>query len=232
MPFLERVMAERYGLDHSKTHLLYSRDRTGMAIRASIQCLILLVALCACGKSQLEFRKDLSELGVEYSRDEFLKRIEDGDLLVVGLFLKSGMNPDVLVNSHTPLIAAANQPQIVRLLLEYGANPNIENEYELTPLGEAANKGNVNSAKVLMAAGAEVNPSPKNGWTPLLRAVAYGNSIDVTVLLANAGADVSAKTPWGNTAYGEALRNRNGKLVKLLEELGAKESYSRTLNDR
>ncbi|UYV71306.1 hypothetical protein LAZ67_8002567 [Cordylochernes scorpioides] len=64
-----------------------------------------------------------------------------------------------------------NNPKEVRLLLEKGVDPNIQNSKGNTPLEEAAFKGHTEVARLLLDNGAEVNYVNSNEKTPLLIAV-------------------------------------------------------------
>ena len=55
----------------------------------------LLLLLSGCQKTPEQARKELSELGIEYSQAAFLSRVANGDAVVVELFLTAGMSPDV-----------------------------------------------------------------------------------------------------------------------------------------
>ena len=69
----------------------------------------------------------------------------------------------------TPLQAAEfNYPEVVKLLLEHGANPNIqENKYGWTPLHYAVKSCHVDVARVLLDHGADLTIRNNEGRTPL-----------------------------------------------------------------
>ena len=93
--------------------------------------------------------------------------------------------------------------EVVRLLLDRGANagyvnPNYAQSMEAaTPLMYAAGKGHVETVKLLLARGAEVDGRTKGG-TALMRAVRFGRAEVVKLLLA-AGADVNARDAGENS---------------------------------
>lgn len=66
------------------------------------------------------------------------------------------------------------KPDVVQLLLDTGADPNVENNYGYTPLHWAAKHGHVESAKILMKAGAQLDICNKNGDFPLTLALRFG----------------------------------------------------------
>jgi uncharacterized protein len=102
--------------------------------------------------------------------------------------------------SRTPLHAVADWPgyfpngaEVVRLLLDAGADPNARQHGEETPLHWAASSDDWHVAVALIAAGADINAPDGSIGTPLANAVGYG-CWDVARLLVARGADVDQ--PW------------------------------------
>lgn len=61
---------------------------------------------------------------------------------------------------------SAGEPALVKLLLDYRANPNVGDDGGMTPLHRAAAAGDVEAAKLLVARGAQLNRFDKGGRTP------------------------------------------------------------------
>ena len=78
---------------------------------------------------------------------------------------------DARGNSPLMYAAALGTPDVLRLLLDAGADPNAANELGATPLMWCA--GDAAKVKLLLAKGAKVNIRSKLGRTPLLIAAAY-----------------------------------------------------------
>lgn len=57
-------------------------------------------------------------------------------------------------------------PEIVEILLTYGANPNVKSKTQETPLHYACQKGNVQKVVLLLKFGANVNSANKHGFSP------------------------------------------------------------------
>jgi len=90
----------------------------------------------------------------------------------------------------TPLHSAAfgGHVEIVKLLLERGADPNAKTDDGLTPLHIAAFKGHVDVVRVLLEHGANPNAKDNNGQTPLHYAVQEGH-VEIVKSLLERGAD-------------------------------------------
>jgi ankyrin repeat protein len=130
-------------------------------------------------------------------------------------------NPDVNTRGaqgRTALMEAVGQPyfgaervevnraEVVRLLLERGADPNIQDERGNTALIECA--WHADAALALIKHGANLNTQNKDGLTALINSV----SPDVAHVLVENGADLYLRDKEGKTALEEAKRfNRPDK---------------------
>jgi ankyrin repeat protein len=78
----------------------------------------------------------------------------------------------------------------------------------LSPLLYAARDGRLESARILVTAGADVNQTDANGITPLIMAIA-NNHVDVARFLMEHGADIHASDWYGRTPLWAAVETRN-----------------------
>jgi len=78
----------------------------------------------------------------------------------------------------------------------------------MTPLLYAARDGRIEAARLLVAAGADVEQGDANAIRPLLMAV-LNNHLDVARLLVEYGADVDADDFWGRSPLWAAVEYRN-----------------------
>ena len=85
----------------------------------------------------------------------------------------------------------------VQRCLDAGASLQAYSSAYDPPLMVAAEAGNTEATKVLLAAGAEVNARSKGGATILHQVVAFGN-VETIKMLLNAGAEVNAIIHWTN----------------------------------
>jgi ankyrin repeat protein len=105
-----------------------------------------------------------------------------------------------------------NRKEVVRILLDAGADPNIADNKGMTPL--IANARDLEIAQMLVAHGANVNAQANDGFTPLLNA----ETAALTRFLLEHGADPFAKTNDGKTALDWAKQMNHKDRAALLED--------------
>jgi ankyrin repeat protein len=117
------------------------------------------------------------------------------DLEKVRLLLAKGANVNARSKQGaTPLLIAAiddGASEVVKLLLEAGADVKATDGSHSTVLLAAASANDLASVKLLLQKGADVNARDDFGFTPLMNAAAEGNAEMVRMLLAR-GTDVNA----------------------------------------
>jgi cytochrome c2 len=126
---------------------------------------------------------DLDKLGV---KSPLYIAAERGHGDIVKLLLDQGANANGVTRFGSPLHIAArkNLTDIVEILLAADADPNIVgNEYNTSPIHEAAYTGAVESAALLLAIGADVNKRTSNDHPPIHFAATKGREEMVELLL-------------------------------------------------
>jgi ankyrin repeat protein len=123
--------------------------------------------------------------------------------------------------SIAPLYLAvrSGQPDVVRLLLARGADPN-----GTAPDGQALVFSALDKSKVLellVEAGADPEVVNPEGWSPLLLITRHGEWVDVAEILLRAGANVNRLGPDGYAPLHWAGSVRHVGLLKLLLSHGA-----------
>jgi hypothetical protein len=117
--------------------------------------------------------------------------------------LEKGANPDVRCNDdgETPLHIAAKKGYLnkARLLLQYGASPNVRTRRGETSLHYAVKTGSLKVTRILIDRGAYVDARDADGRTPLHYA-AEGGFISIAKLLFERGADPNAEDNEGDTS--------------------------------
>ena len=148
--------------------------------------------------------------------------IRKADTVAAKRLLDQGVRADSKDSEGTPALMAAtlySSADLVKLLLDRGANPNVTNAVGATPLMWAI--PDLAKVKALLEHGADVNAKSKNlGRTPLLVAASYPGSVEVLKLLLGKGADLHAKDDARMHALGKAVVSSDVSVVRFLVESG------------
>lgn len=96
-------------------------------------------------------------------------------------------------------------------------NPDAKDENGRTLLQNAAAHDDIELAKRLLASGANVNLSDRDGWTALMYAARFAEKDDTAAALIKAGANVKAKNKFGSNAL--EIAAVYGTSADVLEEL-------------
>jgi ankyrin repeat protein len=178
-------------------------------------------------KRNIPIARYLLEMGMHIRTDDFHKAIQIGDPDLVWLFLDHGADistvgygeglEDGIVDPvgkklrASPLYgfaavhvaSRAGNVEVVRMLLEHGADATLQTEKGYNPLHLACFSGNTELVRLLLGQGVEVEAKTTDGSTALHFAARYGQlSTRQTVvqLLLDHGADVSAVMELQQTA--------------------------------
>ncbi len=112
---------------------------------------------------------------------------------------------------------------IIKVLLNNGADINTQVFNGFTPLISASDGNNIEIVKLLLEYGADINKQTGSKGTALILA-AVKNNVEIVKILLEHGADVNIVEITGATALDIAEANNNQKIVNLLLEYGSKES--------
>jgi hypothetical protein len=157
---------------------------------------------------------------------------ENGKEDVVEVLIQNGanVNPTDFLG-YTPLMSAIQYPVIIHLLLENGAVAVIDNlgtdlgfvleTIECNALHKAVMGGQIDTVKLLLKYGANIEIPDSDGQTPLALAVLSGNKDMVEVLIQNRANVLFAITYEGNTFTILQLATRYPDIISLLLENGA-----------
>jgi ankyrin repeat protein len=163
--------------------------------------------------------------------------VDNGHLDAASTLLERGaeVNAKETNGGQTALMwATANKsPALVQLLLDRGADVHARSKGGFTPLLFAAQLGDVESGRILLQAGADVNErSDKDRKTALIIATASGRR-DISGLLLDRGADPNLADEGAFTALHYAASDKNGAdLVRALFTHGAHPNPRTTKDSR
>ncbi len=140
----------------------------------------------------------------------------------LGLSAIAALSLSVLIHAAPPaagaVVEAAMQGnrEAVRAMLKSGADVNTAQADGMTALHWAATKDDVELARILLYAGANVKATTRlGGYTPLLMASKNGNAAMIEALV-NSGGDANGATTNGTTALMLAAASGKADAVKVL----------------
>eukprot|EP00731_Ephydatia_muelleri_P035118 Em0098g4a len=122
-------------------------------------------------------------------------------------------------NGWSPLNGASEKGHldVVKTLLEAGANINQADKDNTTPLYVASQNGHHDVVQTLLGAGADVNIARSdNGCSPL-HVSCYGGHLDVVKTLLEAGANINQAMKDGKTSLDLAVERGHNETVQLLK---------------
>ena len=127
-----------------------------------------------------------------------------------------------LLNDTKSLCLASKNAslEIIKFLVESGANLNATGEKEETPFLEATSSGQLKLVKYFIENGVDVNEKDTYGNTSLMLA-SKKNNLELIKYLVENGADVNANNDWNNTALVYATFYSQLENIKYLFENGA-----------
>jgi len=129
-------------------------------------------------------------------------------------------------SSTTPLIIATKKGDTlaVQKLIDAGANINEPDSRGYNPLFYAVEYGQLEVVKSLISKGANLESKDLSGMTPLIFSSYYGynspNAANITKLLIKSGANISVKSPEGETVLDLALSSVQGDILDDLIKAG------------
>ena len=155
---------------------------------------------------------DLNSIKNKYGDTLLIDAVYNSKKAAVKLLLDYGANPNKEDNmGNVPLmVSVGNIPEdtdISTLLLERGADPNYVNLEHGYPLMTASQRGNLETVKLLLNSGAEVNQQSLSTRNTALTTAIHWNHVDIVKLLLDKGADISLSDKLGNTAYDIVLNS-------------------------
>ncbi len=143
---------------------------------------------------------------------------------VVKALLKNGADPNVTYKGFHPLVRAAEtggrdekRSELVRVLLDHGADVNATDSFKMTSIMRAAQGGFPLTVKTLIAKGGDVNLVDERGRTALIWA-ASSRRLDAVSTLLSKGADRNIMDQNGHTALSYANQKSWEEGIKILSE--------------
>jgi ankyrin repeat protein len=143
-----------------------------------------------------------------------------GHVEIVRPLVEHGANVNARDQSQSTPLHLAWDAEIVQLLVEHGADVNARDQFQLTPLHIASSVGKTRTVQLLIEHGADVNSRDQSQSTPLHLALS-GAKAQAVQLLIEHGADVNARDQCQSTPLHLALSRGYAEVSELLIEHGA-----------
>lgn len=138
---------------------------------------------------------------------------------IVRFLLDHGADPNLSGQAILSAAVSHGTEKIVRLLLEGHANPNVLDEHSEAPLDRAIFGGNEDIARLLLTNGANVNEGHWPNSRTLLHEVCAKGPAGMIPLLVEFGGDPALGDQFGETPLDLALASKNDDVVAVLLEL-------------
>ncbi|SPB52304.1 Oxidoreductase NAD-binding domain family protein [Aspergillus niger] len=162
----------------------------------------------------------------EDSHTALLQAVATEKIKVVQLLLNHGADIRAHLKNHNCIKMAAyhSNPDLLRLLIQQDhGSVNTPSDRQWTPLHFTAQfdkEHTLETAQILIDAGANVNSHTNLGVTPLFLAV-QSNRLDLVKLLINKGAEINVCTEQDITPLERAIDNSNISIIDFLIDQGA-----------
>ncbi len=161
--------------------------------------------------------KSFNEFINESVRDLMKPKSEEEIIFKLKSLTQKQKNNKLIETSNDGLL------NIVKYLVENGADVNAFDNLIFTPLMYASYRGHLDIVKYLVENGADVNAVDYSNQTILMRACSPGH-LDIVKYLIEKGADINVKDKKGRSALDKALENKHYNIVKYFKNLGVNES--------
>ncbi|QDV46831.1 Ankyrin repeat protein [Stieleria neptunia] len=132
--------------------------------------------------------------------DELVEAANAGDLETVKRLIEDGADPNS-VDKHGMGPLLNFHPDVTRLLLEQGADPDLQRNENIAPVLVGV-CGNFQCLRLMVEAGANVNRASEHNGETALHWVVDGSEIRSVQLLLDHGANPNAQTKPGMKTYG------------------------------
>lgn len=165
-------------------------------------------------------REQLIDSGFALTKEAMGEAVASGQIDLIQNYIDAGFSCSSRNSKGVPMICIAIRNtllDVVKFLINKGADINaVSEDRNNTPLMDAASSGFIESIKLLVTEGSDLECQSKNGQTALILAVGNGDE-EVSNYLLSAGADYEIKDALGMSAKGYAtLFNKKSILENMI----------------
>ena len=211
----DRLFTKRVPHIHEKIFFSIDYESFKQCLEVSKSWNYLLTSESFLRRSKSVFCEDIQK--------EIMLAAERGNVDIIQRVLSNFMvDINFMTELHgSPLIRAVRNghKDVVNLLLDGGAEPNLAHKNGKTPLQYAAQQGHKYVVQLLLDRGAEINMADQRGLTPLHWAAINGHT-EVVQLLFDRGAELNIAAQNGVTLLHCAASKGHKEVVQLLLDRG------------
>lgn len=149
---------------------------------------------------------------------------QTGNVEVMDKVFRTGCDLNKIIDDQgntflTKAICDGASDDVLSSLLQNGADPDLPNNSDLTPLHLAASFGRLNAIKILVQRASYVNRCDSSGQTALFKCSSKGH-LDIVKLLIEIGADIEWTDNERQTPLFVAVEANHFNIVKIFVEAG------------
>ncbi|KAK6827461.1 serine/threonine-protein kinase ripk4 [Apiospora arundinis] len=122
--------------------------------------------------------------------------------------------------THLHVAARVGELELVRFLINDGAEVNVQATKRKTPLHDAVYFGQLEITKYLVNHGADIDAQTTQGKTPLYYAI-RSMELEIAEYLVNHGADINVQSVKGESPLSLTQKSNIGKMVRLFDNHGS-----------
>ena len=188
---------------------------------------ICLLGLFSCGKKAddktTDDKKTDQKVTEKINPEDFVKAVKDNDIAKVKDYLSKdptlikAVTTDFLKETALAIAAFDGYKEIVDMLLQKGADPNVFDDMGVAPIIGASRTNRAEIIEMLIKNKANVNIKTKSGEETPLHYAAEFNSGDAAKVLLKNGADKNLKNTSGKTPLDVAKDKKSDKVIELLK---------------
>ncbi len=182
---------------------------------------VFFILITSCSHSSHYIQEEIQGQKQENNiKEKLVFWVDRGNTKEVQALIRSDTNHVISTEDLNEALFAANDREMLRLIIALGADINAQREGGYTLLMDAVLVGDEDLSRELVEKGANVNAVNTVGRTALRYAVHYG-LFETVKLLVNEGANINSQDVTGFTPLMQAVSRNYEKIVKYLIDKGA-----------
>lgn len=168
-------------------------------------------------------RKWMDKQNMKFLPGTFVTTVVKGDTATASLLLKAGLTvdgTDARGNSALAICANKNQVELIKYLLDHGADPTLKSSKGVTPLVDAASLGNKEAVAMILESIKKTDPQLLTATDALIMAARQGFA-EIVKVMVEGGTPKDFKSNEGWTPLAWAAKGGHEAVAEYLISAGA-----------